>query len=54
MTKTQQFQLHNKAEKAMREAVLKLVKEYKKTGTPLSFWKNGKVIHLSAKQIKLN
>lgn len=35
MTKTQQSKLHNKAEKAMREAVLKIVKEHKKTGASL-------------------
>ena len=52
MTKTQQSQLHNKAEKAMREAVLKIVKEHKKTGAPLPIWKNGKVVHISSKQAK--
>ena len=54
MTKKQQSQLHNKAEKAMREAVLKVVKEHKKTGVPLSIWENGKVVRISVKQLKLN
>ena len=54
MTKTQQSLLHNKAEKAMREAVIKVVKEHKRTGTPLSVWKNDKVTRIPAKQLKLS
>lgn len=54
MTKTQQAQLHNKAEQAMREAVLKIVKEHKKSGMPLPIWKNGKVVNISAKSVKFN
>jgi len=54
MTKTQQSKPHNKAEKAMREAVLKIVKEHKKTGASFPAWKNGRVADISAKQIKLS
>ena len=49
MTKKQQSELHNKAVKAMREAVRKVVKEHKTTGTPLTVWKNGKIAHIPAK-----
>ena len=49
MTKKQQTELHNKAVRALREAVRKLVQEHKQTGIPLTVWKNGKVVHIPAK-----
>ena len=48
------FQVHKKAEQAMREAVYKVVKEHRKTGVPLAIWKNGKVVCVPAKKIKCN
>ncbi len=51
MPKSRFFQLDKKAEKAMREAVAKVVQEHKKSGLPLLVWKNGKVVRLSAKNI---
>ncbi len=48
------FQVHKKAEQAMREAVYKVVKEHRKTGVPLAVWKNGKVVRIPAKKIKCN
>ena len=45
--------LQRKIEKAMREAIHQLVEEHKKTKIPLAVWKNGKVINISAKNVKL-
>ena len=53
MLKNKQFQLHKKAEQAMREAVSKVVEEHKKTGRPLAVWKDGKVVGVSAGKVKL-
>lgn len=36
------------AVKSMRKAVLRVVEEHKKNGTPLSVWKDGKNIQISA------
>ena len=46
--------VHRQAEKAMREAVEKVVAEHKKSGVPLAVWKNGKVVNISAKRIRFN
>ncbi|MDE2222952.1 MAG: hypothetical protein KGK03_07760 [Candidatus Omnitrophica bacterium] len=54
MTKAQQIKLHNSAEKAMREAVKGVVVEHKKNGLPLAVWKNGKVVNILAKKVKVN
>ena len=51
MTKAQR--VHKQAEKAMREAVAKVVRERRKSGQPVSIWKNGKVVTVSAKTIRL-
>ena len=48
MTKAQK--IHNQAEKAMKEAVRKLVAEHKKMGMLLAIWKNGKVVRVPAVQ----
>ena len=52
MTKTQQIKLHKSAEKAMRKAVKEVVSEHKRNGLPLAVWKNGKVVNISAKNLK--
>lgn len=46
-------QLDKKAEKAMRQAVLKVAEEQKRRGRPLIVWKNGKVVRIPAAKIKL-
>ena len=52
MTKRQQIHLHKQAEKAMREAVQKVVIEHKRLKMPLSVWKDGKVVRVPAKHVK--
>ena len=52
MTKAQK--IHQQAEKAMREAVKKVVIEHKRLGMPLSVWKDGKVVRIPAKSVKVN
>jgi len=44
--KTLQF----KAFKALKEAVREVVEEHKRSGRPLSVWRNGKVVKISASQ----
>ena len=51
---TNNLTLHKKAVKALREAVGKVVEEHKESGLPLAIWKNGKVVNVSAKKVKLN
>lgn len=53
MKKYRMTALDKNAQKAMREAVLHLVKERKRLGIPLSIWKNGKVVTIPAKKINL-
>ncbi|MBU4343429.1 MAG: hypothetical protein KJ902_02775 [Candidatus Omnitrophica bacterium] len=43
--------LQDKAFKALKEAVREVVKRHAETGRPLAIWKNGKVVHVSAKQL---
>ncbi|MBU1122758.1 MAG: hypothetical protein ABIH71_07615 [Candidatus Omnitrophota bacterium] len=40
--------LQDKAEIAMKEAVKKVVERHRQTGRPLSVWRNGKVVKISA------
>ena len=42
----------DKAEAAMKKAVREVVADHKKSGRPLSIWKNGRVVKVSAKKIK--
>ena len=42
--------LQQKAMLAMKEAIHEVVENHKKTGRPLSMWKNGKVVRISANQ----
>lgn len=44
--KTLQF----KAFKALKEAVREVVEEHKRSGRPLSVWRHGKVVKISASQ----
>lgn len=53
MTKAQQIKLHKSAEKAMRTAVKNVVLEHRKSGLPLSVWKEGKVVNISAKKVRM-
>ena len=46
--------VHKQAEKAMREAVAKVVKERRSFGKSLSVLKNGKVVTVSAKSVKVD
>ena len=43
MTKRSINLLQKKAEKALKEAVRRVVKEHRRTGEPLVIWQNGKV-----------
>jgi hypothetical protein len=52
MAKFRYARLDKMAEKAMREAVRNIVKEHKKTKIPLAIWKDGKVVHVFAHQLK--
>ena len=53
MIKAKSYQVHKTAGKAMRKAVGKIVQEHKKTGRPLTVWKKGKVVRVSANQVKV-
>ena len=43
--------LHTKAEAAMKEAVKEVIERHKKTGRPVSIWKNNKVALVSPEKI---
>jgi hypothetical protein len=45
--------LEQKALLAMQEAIIDLIKERRKTGVPLCVIKNGKVVKVSAKKVRL-
>ncbi len=53
MIKAKSYEVHKAAGKAMRKAVGKVVQEHKKTGRPLTIWKKGKVVQISANQVKI-
>ena len=53
MSKFRFSQLDKKADRAMKEAVNKVVAGHKKTGRPLAVWKDGKVVGISAGKVKL-
>jgi hypothetical protein len=44
--------LHEKAERALKEAVRKVVEHHKVTGRPLAVWKDGKVVMISPYSVK--
>lgn len=43
--------LQDKAEAAMKSAVREVIENHKKSGRPLSVWKNGKVVRVSAAKL---
>ena len=45
--------LARKAEKALKVAVAKAIKEHKKNGIPIAVWKNGKVVTIPASRIRV-
>ena len=40
-----------KAEKALKEAVAKMIREYARTGDSIVIWRNGKVVQVPASQL---
>ncbi len=42
--------LQAKAFKALKEAVREVIEEHKRSGRPLSVWRKGKVVSISASQ----
>lgn len=53
MIKAKSYEVHKAAGKAMRKAVGKVVQEHKKTGRSLTVWEKGKVVQVSANQVKI-
>lgn len=49
--KMHKLSLTQKAEKALKEAVRKVVEDHKRTGDPLLVWHNGKVTKISPNRI---
>jgi len=43
--------IQDKAERAMKAAVRKVVAEHKKSGRPLAIWKNGKAVNVPADSV---
>lgn len=44
--------LQDKAEAAMKKAVRQVVERHKKTGRPLTIWKNGRIVRIDPDSIK--
>ncbi|MFA5975552.1 MAG: hypothetical protein WC859_05225 [Elusimicrobiota bacterium] len=44
--------LAQKAEKALKTAVAKVLKEHKRNGVPIAVWRNGKVVTIPASRIR--
>jgi len=44
--------LQQKAFKAFKEAVRGVVEDHKRSGRPLSVWRNGKVVRLSPDKVR--
>jgi len=42
--------LHDKAEKAMKKAVLGVIEQHKRDGRPLAIWEDEKVKYISANE----
>ena len=43
--------LQDKAELAMKSAVRQVIHDHKKSGRPLTVWKNGKTVKISANKL---
>lgn len=50
--KTLRLSLSQKAEKALKEAVRKVVEDHKRTGDPLLVWQNGRVKKISPHRLR--
>ncbi len=50
--KKKRLSLQDKAELALKKAVRQVVEQHKKSGRPLSVWKNGKVVLISPYDVK--
>ena len=44
--------LNSKAEKALKSAIDKLIDDHKRRRQPLIIWRNGKVLRISAAQLR--
>ena len=44
--------LHLGAVKALKRAVAKAIAQHKLAGVPAAIWRDGKVVHLSGRQLK--
>ena len=42
--------LHDKAFKALKEAIREVIERHKETGRSLAVWQNGRLIHMSAQE----
>jgi hypothetical protein len=51
---TEEESLADRAEKALKEAVRKVVEEARRRGTPLVVWKDGKVAHIAADEVGID
>ncbi len=49
MTRRKRLTLQDKAMLALKEAVKEVVERHRKSGRPLSTWKNGKVVQVKVK-----
>jgi hypothetical protein len=52
MQKKKRMSLQDKAEAAIKDAVRKVIEQHKKTGRPLSIWRDGRVVHVSPDSVK--
>ncbi len=44
--------LHVKAERALKAAIEGTIEEHRRLGLPLVFYRNGRVVHVSANRLK--
>ena len=44
--------LHVKAERALNAAIVGTIEEHRRLGLPLVFYRNGRVVHVSANRLK--
>lgn len=49
--KKKRLSLGEKAEKALKAAVKKAIKEHKQAGVPMVIWKNGKVVKVPPEKL---
>jgi len=46
--------LATKAQRALRDAMVKVVEENRRLGLPLVMWRDGKVVHVPAGKVKIS